>query len=81
LENLVLTHDVTEAVSLVYNNLNFIAQQIKGDKARAANSVFINLWLDVKHSTLNRFFLLLWLIVPDVFSYHNFINTLTLAAT
>jgi len=28
LENLVLTHDVTEAVSWVYNNLNFIAQQI-----------------------------------------------------
>ena len=25
-------------------------------EARTANSVFIKLWLDVKHSTINRYF-------------------------
>src|SRR4051794_13934347 len=44
----------------------------------AANSVFIKLWGDVKHSTLNRYFAFVELKLT-FFSCHNFIDTLTLA--
>jgi hypothetical protein len=40
--------------------------ELKSIEQTAANGVFIKLWLDVKHSTLNHYFDV-WLIETEVF--------------
>jgi hypothetical protein len=35
-----------------------ISESLQGESRAAANSVFIKLWLDVKHSTINHYFAL-----------------------
>jgi predicted acetyltransferase len=44
-------------VDKTFANMFIFHKQLSADKGRAAcNSVFIKLWLDVKHSTLNHYF-------------------------